>query len=127
MKKACVYCGKIHDKNFICDKKPKQKSKQTRQRHIENFRSSYDWKLKHEEIKRRDKYLCQACLNNLPGTLSRINQDSLSVHHIRPLITNWDLRLDRDNLITLCDMHHELAECGKISVDTLLEILPPEV
>jgi len=121
MLKACKYCGKIHKRAEICDKKPvfQRGDKEDR------FRWTQQWKDKRKEIKERDRYLCQACLNNLPGTTNRLNSENLSVHHIRPLKTNYDLRLDNSNLITLCDFHHEEAEKGAISVETLLRMIPP--
>lgn len=129
MKKACPYCGAIHDKNFICKKKPVS---EFRSRGYPNdadtFRWSYDWKQKRKEIMKRDRYLCRACLNLLPGTVKRLNNEELSVHHIKPVRTNWEQRLDNENLITLCRMHHESAESGLISVKILLKIvqdIPP--
>lgn len=80
-------------------------------------------------IMERDKYLCRACLDLLPGTVRRLNNEELSVHHIRPLRTNWEYRLDCGNLITLCRTHHEMAEKGEISAKKLLKIIkniPPE-
>lgn len=124
MKKSCKYCGGIHDRAYICEKKPQKKYKEVKE--IDNFRGSYDWKIKREYIKKRDKYLCQACLHNLPGTIKRINYDNLSVHHITPLKANYELRLEESNLITLCDLHHELAESGAIPADDLRKIIPPE-
>lgn len=63
-------------------------------------------------IKDRDHYLCQACLHNLDGHGVRYTTDQLEVHHIEPLIDDYDRRLDDDNLITLCRAHHEQAEQG---------------
>lgn len=132
MKKACKYCGKIHEKSFICEKKPKiqyskryYKKKYNRKEDI--FRSSYDWQKKRTYILKRDRYLCQACLNNLAGTVCRLTTEKLSVHHIKPLRTDFNLRLDENNLITLCSMHHEMAENGRISAEQLSEIVPPMV
>ena len=48
--------------------------------------------------------------------------DDLSVHHIEPIATAWDRRLDDDNLITLCRKHHDMAEGGMISSAELLKI-----
>lgn len=93
----------------------------------DHFRNTTAWRKKREEIKKRDRYLCQACLNNLRGTVKRLTTDDLSVHHIRPLKTNFELRLDDDNLITLCAFHHELAENGHISASELKDIIPPTV
>ena len=41
------------------------------------------------------------------------------MHHIVPITDAWDDRLNDDNLITLCREHHEMAEQGKISRETL--------
>lgn len=121
MLRACAYCGKIHKSTDICDKKPVYQRGDREDR----FRWTQAWKDKREEIKRRDLYLCRACLKNIPGTEYKINTENLSVHHIQPLHTNYDLRLDNDNLITLCDIHHELAERGVIPAKTLKKLIPP--
>lgn len=128
MKKSCKYCGGVHDRNYVCEKKPQTVGKKYyRKRNSEEdiFRSSYDWKKKREYIMKRDKYLCQACLNNFSGTVSRLTSDGLSVHHIIPLKNNFNLRLSDENLITLCSMHHELAEKGKIPTKVLVGIIVP--
>ena len=129
MKKACPYCGKIHDKKHICDQKPLPMFRGRKNPGREDiFRWSYDWKQKRIEIMKRDRYLCRACLNLLPGTVKRLNNEELSVHHIRPVKINWEQRLDNGNLITLCRMHHESAESGLIPAKILLKIvqdIPP--
>lgn len=71
-----------------------------------------------EKIKKRDKYLCQLCLKDNIYTY-----DNLQVHHIIPIEKDYDRRLDSDNLITLCGMHHEQAEKGIISKEELYELL----
>ena len=121
MKRACPYCGKIHDRKEHCENAPKPK--QARGSREDIFRWSYDWKCKREYVLRRDKYLCVACLNRLPGTVVVLNNVDLSVHHILSLKTNWDMRLDDNNLITLCRKHHEMAEKCLISADDLLRIV----
>lgn len=130
MKKACRYCGKIHDKKHICEQKPPPMFRGRNNPGREDiFRWSYDWKMKRTEIMKRDRYLCLACFNSLRGTVKRLNNEELSVHHIRPLRTSWEQRLDNRNLITLCRMHHEAAESGLIPAKILLKIvrgIPPE-
>lgn len=121
MKKACPYCGKIHDKNFKCGKFPKY----FRGNKEDKFRWSYEWKCKREYIFRRDKYLCRACYCGLSGTLKRLNNQNLSVHHIVPLKADFSKRLDDNNLITLCSAHHEMAENGEISPEILIKAIPP--
>lgn len=124
MKKACPYCGAIHDKKYICPKKPTGKyHSRTELSQADIFRGSYDWKCKREYIMKRDLYLCVACRHKLPGTIRQFNNEDLSVHHIRPLNTNYELRLDDENLITLCRIHHEMAEKCEISTDKLLNIV----
>lgn len=131
MKKACPYCGRIHDKNVECEYKPKYSGRKEAAKKEDKFRWSYDWKMKREHILKRDKYLCQACLHSLPGTERRLNNQELSVHHIQPLSTNYEKRLSDENLITLCRFHHEKAEKGEIPAQILSKILlkyaPPGV
>lgn len=112
MLKACIYCGRIHEKGFVCLKKPKVQSKYEKQ--IDIFRGSVKWKNKREHIYRRDMYLCRVCLDN--GVYC---SDNLSVHHITPLASDFSRRLDDDNLITLCGYHHEAAEKGDIPAEYL--------
>lgn len=129
MKKACPYCGKIHDKKDVCIKRPIRRRSMNSPNREDIFRWSYDWKMKREYIMIRDRYLCAACYNNLEGTVARLNNAELSVHHIQPLKTNWELRLCDGNLITLCRKHHEMAESGVICADLLLNLIknhPPE-
>lgn len=125
MKRSCKYCGGIHEAGYNCEKKPEKKY--SRDKKLSAFRSSGDWKQKREYIKRRDNFACAACLHQLPGTLKRVNTENLSVHHITPLNENFSMRLDNKNLITLCDFHHEMAEKGEISADTLRGLIPPGV
>lgn len=122
MKKVCSYCGRIHEKKYICQaKKMAIKTRQEKpageKRH--RFRSSGAWKKKAEQIKRRDNYLCQACIRQMSGTDLRYNTHALSVHHITGLKDNYDKRLDDDNLITLCRMHHDMAEHGELTAEAL--------
>lgn len=128
MKKACKYCGRIHDSSYDCPRKPPKKEK-TGNRQADAFHWSSEWKAKREDIKERDRYLCRACLAGLPGTVRRLNQDDLSVHHIISLEADYSLRLDDKNLVTLCRYHHEEAEKGAIPAETLLNIVkntPPQ-
>lgn len=117
---SCSYCGKIHDKKYDCGKKPQRIKKKYEK---DSFRSTSMWQHKAEEIKIRDNYLCQVCVRNLYGTKIRVNSINLSVHHAVPLKINFERRLDNDNLITLCVMHHEMAESGKIPLQEILDII----
>lgn len=126
VKRACSYCGLLHGAAEICPKKPRSTSRcnkhYVRDSTADAFRSSAKWQHKREEIKKRDGYLCRACLAKLVGTVKRFNPEKLSVHHIEPLSKAWERRLDNGNLITLCEYHHELAESGKIAANILLEL-----
>lgn len=124
MLKSCTYCGKIHDKKYMCQEKNTAiKNRQRKANDIENkFRWSAEWKKKAEDIKRRDMYLCQACIRNIAGTSELYNPHDLSVHHIIKLRDDYNKRLDDDNLITLCRAHHEAAESGEIPADELRQI-----
>lgn len=131
MKKACKYCGRIHESGYVCRKKPSIQNRRykTGERQEDAFRWSYAWKTKREDIKKRDRYLCRACLEGLPGTVRRLNQDDLSVHHIISLEEDYSLRLDDENLVTLCRYHHGEAEQGRLAAETLLKIVkntPPQ-
>ena len=57
------------------------------------------------------------------GTKVRINSINLSVHHAIPLKKDYGLRLENANLITLCGIHHEMAERGEISLNAILDII----
>jgi len=120
MLKSCTYCGKIHDTKFDCGKR---KSLRKRRTDNSDFRSTYSWTMKSKRIRERDKHICQCCLANAKGTERRINPDDIEVHHIEPVEEAWDKRLDDDNLITLCRMHHEMAEVGEIEREYLKSLI----
>lgn len=123
MLKVCCYCKKIHDSKFICqEKKQAIKNRQGKFNHkFNSFRWSNQWRKKANEIKERDTFLCQACVRELEGTERKYNSDELSVHHIVSLENDYSMRLENENLITLCRLHHELAEKGDIEKNVLLE------
>ena len=50
------------------------------------------------------------------------NNKRLSVHHITPIKDDPERYLDEDNLITLCERHHEEAENGKIDEGYLRQL-----
>ena len=117
MLRSCAVCGGIHQEDQMCKRKYKKDSR------AYHFRNSNKWILKREEIKKRDKYLCQVCLK-----YGRFIYQDVQVHHIIPIAKDYDRRLDSDNLITLCRMHHEQAERGLITEEELYKIIetPPE-
>ena len=117
MLRSCSHCGRIHDTKFDCGKKPVYKYNNDNRK----FRNSKLWKDKAFEIKERDLFLCQCCLHFDDTYMS----ETLEVHHIESLKQAWALRLENNNLITLCRFHHEQAEKGIIKASTLKEMIPP--
>lgn len=120
MLKTCKHCG-IVDENHIC---PHRKSRhKSGDRQSDKFRSTKIWQRKREEIKCRDKWLCQVCLRNKYNTVSFLNHKTVQVHHITSIQEDYNRRLDNDNLISLCDYHHKMAERGQIPKRELYEIV----
>lgn len=138
MLKSCVYCGRIHDRKYVCEQKAahdlKRTSRNRKYSDADQLRNTNAWKKKSQHIRIRDKYMCQACLNGI-GYLQgrRITTENLQVHHIIPLKEDRNEALNNENLITLCEQCHELAEKGKIPRKKLVEIaqkaenIPPGV
>lgn len=122
MKKSCKYCGRIHDFNYECQRKPKRKFNNV-YNDKDKFRSSYVWQKKREEIKQRDLYLCIVCMDQQLNKEVVYNYNNLEVHHIVPLNVEFKKRLDNNNLITLCSEHHKEADDGKISADYLRSLI----
>ena len=126
MKKACVYCGRIHEKGYICPKKPEKRySFKDREEKSVKFRSGRKWRKRALEIKERDGFCCVVCKSGLypiPG-VRELNSVSLEVHHITKLRDNIDMGLEEDNLITLCQIHHRMADKGEIPADVLRELI----
>ena len=118
MLRSCAYCGRVHERGFRCPKKPVEKKKTTE---ITKFRSSFKWKHIREIAMRRDNCLCLMCRSE-----GVYKSDDLSVHHIVPLVIDFSLRTDPDNLITLCTTHHEEAERGDIPADVLRGLIQAE-
>ena len=109
MLKSCKYCGQVHDSKHDCGRRPVKHKCVTDK---DKFRWTTAWQGKRKEIKERDKYLCQVCIRQRPPVLM---SGGLQVHHSIPLEDAWDKRMDNDNLITLCEAHHKMAEKGEIS------------
>lgn len=107
MLKSCSRCGKIHDRNHKCYANSKNFYQNNAE--MRKFRNSKAWKHKAEEIKERDKYLCQICLKK-----NIFMYKGLSVHHITPVAESEALRLENSNLITVCEIHHKECEVGRI-------------
>ncbi|MGO4887078.1 HNH endonuclease [Anaerobacillus sp. MEB173] len=65
------------------------------------FYKSKKWKRKRESILKRDDYECRECRRY--GKVHEAN----TVHHINTLEDRPELALLDDNLISLCNTHHE--------------------
>lgn len=114
--KSCAYCGRIHPRGYICDRRPKRKKyKDTDE---SKFRSTSAWTKKSISIRERDKYVCIYCLE----IEHKITTSEIEVHHIIPVKDDYEKRLDDSNLISLCREHHEAAEEGKIKRELLLKL-----
>jgi len=122
MLKSCSRCGKIHDFNKTC-----YKNRQVRGlTPADKFRKTNKWHQKSKDIRERDKHLCRCCLADIYQTQQVFNFNKLEVHHITPLEEDFDMRLDDDNLITLCCYHHKLADKGTIPRYILKELINSE-
>ncbi len=119
MLKTCKYCG-IVPYNHVCPHRTKKEKEITE---IDKFRWSRIWQRKREEIKKRDLYLCQICKRKLYNTISQYNTEALSVHHNIPIAEDYNKRLDNDNLITLCSIHHEMGENNEIPREEVQKII----
>lgn len=127
MLKACSYCGRLHDSKYMCPQKEARiKERQTHKteqgKQAKTFHNSKKWQDKREEIKARDNYCCQVCARGLHNPSRQYETEDISVHHIIPLVEDYEKRLDDNNLITLCSRHHEMAEKGGIDRSELLRI-----
>lgn len=119
MLKTCKYCG-IVTYNHVCPCKPKTEKKTTE---IDRFRWTKAWQKKREEIKQRDLYLCQICIRELYNTKNKYNMNNLSVHHNIPIDEDYNRRLDNNNLLTVCSVHHEMCESGEIPREIVQKII----
>lgn len=120
MLRSCQYCHKIHDSKFDCGMKPQKSNRRSEQ---DRFRYTSAWQQKRDEIKERDRYLCQICLRNLYDTVRQFNSEQLSVHHANKLNENYEQRLDNHNLLTLCERHHKMADDGTIPKELILSVI----
>ena len=75
-------------------------NKYKRNKVINSFYQSREWRMLRAEVMRRDKGLCVNCLKQ--GKYSQAK----SVHHIVKVKDDWSRRLDMDNCKALCDRCH---------------------
>lgn len=125
MLKSCSYCGKIHDTRKTCAEKKVRQKEHQRQRsnsRAKIFHHSSRWARKSKAIKERDHYMCLCCKAGM-GHGKVYNTDTLEVHHIVPIEEDDDRKLDDDNLITVCRVHHEQCENGRIPREKQRELV----
>ena len=106
--KICSRCGKILPVGERCSCQPAYRrdyNKYRRDKKIQQFRASAEWRAMRQQIIERDTGTHQYVLHTT-GAL----RPGFSVHHIIPLSERWDLRLDEHNLITLSDDTHASLE-----------------
>ena len=120
--KTCTYCHKIHDVKMKCTaKKGYYRDKNTRYEKDKDyikFIKSKQWHNKSQEIKRLDSHCCLVC-----KSLGLISPVYLEVHHIVKYRNDSTLKLDNDNLITLCVNHHKMADSNKIASSELHSLI----
>ncbi len=96
---ACGRCGKIHKRGQKC---PEKKSYRNRNTEMNKFYSSYRWQKIREQVKKDNLYQCKICM--LFGeTVPNYADD---VHHIVPILEDWELRYEYSNLLPVCEHHH---------------------
>jgi len=113
---------RVHDTKIDCGRKPPPIYFK-RDNEKDKFRQTSAWRHKREEIRIRDNQLCQVCIRKLYDTLDQYTYNDVSVHHARSLATDFDKRLDNDNLITICGYHHEMAEQSRIPYKEIKKII----
>lgn len=119
MLKSCSKCGRVHEHNYNCKTITRKKSDTI----ANKFRNTQAWKKKRKIVFDRDKGLCQLCIRHLYDTYGRIYNNSIEVHHIEPIVEAYELKLDEDNLISLCTYHHKMAERGQIPREVLKDMI----
>lgn len=120
--KTCTYCHKIHDSKKKCTaKKGYYRDKNTRYEKDKDyikFIKSKKWHEKSQEVKLLDSYCCLVC-----KSLGLISPKYLEVHHIVKVRNDSSLKLDNNNLITLCINHHKQADSNKIASSELHSLI----
>ncbi|CDB23856.1 putative uncharacterized protein [Clostridium sp. CAG:557] len=67
--------------------------------------------------------MCQICIREMYDTNRKYNCNDLQVHHAIPVNANEELRLDENNLITLCSTHHAMCDRGDIPYEEVKKII----
>lgn len=123
MRYACRYCLSSHKLGEPCP----YRRRRYNMNKLSQFRNSGRWQRTREAIRQRDMLLCRMCLTEKHMTRRKYTTANLEVHHIVPLSENMELGHDPDNLITLCQWHHQMAHAGTIRAWELRKIIkqPP--
>lgn len=120
--KTCTYCRKIHGKEINCTAKKgyyrEKYSRYEKDKDYIKFIKSKKWHEKSQEIKLLDSYCCLMC-----KSLGLISPKYLEVHHIVKVRNDSSLKLDNNNLITLCIAHHKMADSNKIQASELHSLI----
>lgn len=120
--KTCTYCRKIHGNEINCTaKRGYYREKYSRYEKDEDYTSfikSKEWTAKSQEIKLLDSHCCLVC-----KSLGLVSPVYLEVHHIVKYRNDTSLRLDNNNLITLCVNHHKMADTNKIQASELYRLI----
>lgn len=119
---SCSRCGRVHERQFICE--GKKRNYQKKLSLADKFRNTQAWRNKKRDIVHRDRALCLVCMSGAyPSYSSRPLNQKVQVHHIIPINEDYTRRLDGDNLICLCTYHHHMAEHGQIKRKELIELV----
>lgn len=128
--KSCPRCGGLHD---IDSEQCPVSSRIKEPTEASRFRNTYRWRKKREEIRERDKHLCQVCIIDAFSTTRQYTFSNLEVNHIVPLeemllqgVDIYIAGLEDDNLLTLCVPHHKLADAGVIPRKLMLDLASPD-
>ena len=86
------------------------------------FYKSRQWERKRAAVMRRDGYMCRECVRYGKSTAATM------VHHVKPFEHYPELKLDSNNLISLCNKCHgtmhdrqtnELTDNGKAWIERI--------
>lgn len=120
--KTCTYCRKIHGSEINCKAKRgyyrDKYSRYEKDKDYTKFIKSSQWFNKSQEIKLLDNHCCLVC-----KSLGLHSPVYLEVHHIIKYRNDSSLKVDNDNLITLCVHHHKQADSNKIQANELYKLI----
>ena len=133
IKTYCSKCNKAieykpYDK--LCDtcKVEKKKPRYTREEHItkemmDDFYMGKKWAKVRRAAINRDSGLCQICYELYKEGLGKLRQVE-EVHHVIPILANWNIRYYLGNVICLCrDCHKDIHKLEVYGEDALYEYL----